>query len=225
MKNLLFAGFLMQFVCTTAQTLSFSGGLNRHDYFGSPSEKRAREFTGKFGYAVQCTIDDVNLLGDTVPMRASIIFQHYESDIISSTNAGHYAGGELSGSVKLDVIGAEFYPFNIRRYDPFYVSFGVSFNWLVHQRITGTKKYWQYGIQPYSSEYKVTNLSDEDGFIKPFTFGLLTRFGYRIPISPQLSIEPEYKCYLGCSKELRGIWVSNSSVRQSLMCGLVWNLK
>ena len=220
-----FVAFLFFFVLSqnsNAQTLSFSGGVNRHDYFGHLSEKRDREFTGKFGYSFQCTIDDMNLLGDTVPMRASVIFQHYQSDVSSSENAGHYAGGKLNGSVKLDVVGLEFYPFNIRRTAPFYMSFGVSFNWLIHQQLTGTREYWQNGITP--SSYTKTNLSDMDDFIRPFTFGLLMRTGYRIPLTSGLSIEPEYKVYLGCSQELQQIWVGNSSVRQSLLCGLVWAL-
>jgi len=204
MKNNLLFFLLSLSITASAQSLEFNFGthLNNLYDFKEKNGPYTSSYSPKVGYDLNVGIDDIYL--NTMRLRFTLGLSIYGGGIKASQgeNGGNYS---MNGEIEKTVLRLGFYPVNFRIKKRLNISIGPQFSMLIHEKIKGTYDEWHVEYNEYNNQYIVEssgNLNERyDSYNARYYVGANIRIAYRIPLSEDFYLVPQYALYIGISNE------------------------
>lgn len=198
--------------------LDFGGNYGRFYDLRREEGHFSKEYSQGFGYNFDLRISDIKL-DSNFTFQFAVGFEKYEGDFYAS-DGGQGGASSKRGSLQKQIIDVEFYPLNVRFWKSFIFSTGVEVNFKVNQRLAGISSQWQMGKPSYPD----IDLNTIDGFVKSTNWGLNACLGYEFSIG-NIKIKPNYKYFLGLSKEFDQIPSNARSQRHNFQIGIGYVIK
>lgn len=208
--------FWLPAIILHAQTLGLSGGINRNRYFDLNREDSphfSTSYSPGNGCSFVLSLSDIRF--DTLmPMRISLLYENYKGHFF--TTYGGLAGyTNIDADVERTTLGIAIFPVNLTLFQHLEFSLGVSASRKIKDYTRGQKDSWIAGVGTYDSFS-----DDKFEFNNLFTWGVNTRVAYRIDLTNEWLLVPEYNFYAGLSDDLKNCNANIRSMRHSLMVGL-----
>jgi len=220
MKRLiLFSILYFSYSNLIGQSIEFYGGalINSFYDFERNDNRTVTDYKSGLGYALRISYNAEQLTD--FPFRLTLYFEQYSGEIYKK------GGGQGGGSI-IDIntvkqsIGIGIYPLNFKFGGNFKVNFGANFNLLISEKESGYHSFWLGGT---SNETYWDN--DSAQLSSTIIFGLSSRFAYKIKVSENWCIVPQYQFYWGLSDEFESNLEKVKSIRNYFLVGILLNLK
>jgi hypothetical protein len=207
---------LFSFYNLNAQTVEFSGGLNKNSYFDFVKNNghSISSYTPGNGYSLGLSISDFRI--DTVRMRITIMLDNYNGKIYT-TNGSLAGGSETKAEVTKTTLGMGLYPVNLSAKKSFHFSFGGELHYKLMHQTTGYKLGWH--VTDPNKYMTIDN--DSVSINKNLFFGLSARIHYDLNIYKNWFFSPQYKFYFGISDEFKNTEQAIKSMRHNFLIGFV----
>ncbi len=214
--------FLQFFVFSNAQSLGFSGGVLRNNFFdvspGIHHDFYDYQLFSGFGNTFAFTLDFVEIW--PLPMRFAIQVDNYQGEIIVQgfTPKGFFY---VNAEVEKRIIAATVFPINLDLFRYLNINLGIQMNFLIHAKTKGTKS-----VTNNTPGAQITYFSGGGAEINTkFNTGVVARIGWDLAISKEWTLVPQYQYYLGLSNDFKGIYGYNiKSMRHYLGIEVVRSL-
>jgi len=188
--------FFLIYFDLTGQNIEVAGGLNKNDFYdyGSPSTVHflSRYYPGS-GYFLAVSVDHII---DSLPFKFTLKIDNYKGNLFTTDGS---LGGGSSTTAEVDKlnIGLDAYPVNLNLSDWFEINVGISFSYLLHEKMKGHQSSWQINTTGHTISL------DDNSINTKFNFGLIARFTPKIAIGNRLSLLPQYLFYYELTDEFR----------------------
>ena len=220
MRSVFIILILFNSLALFSQSIEISGGMNENRFFDYQNNGGhfSSSYTTSYGYTVGIALDDVKI--DWLNLRFTLNFDNYGGKLEASN--GSLAGGTTtSAEVNKSLISFGFFPLNYNLFDKIELNFGFEVSRLLHEKFKGTYSGWSIG-----DSYWVTNIQDQYSSYSAKTyFGLLGRVAYKVNLTDNLALTPQYFYYFGLANEFDEMPDVTKSMRHYLCVGLKKKIK
>lgn len=208
-------------LCTYGQKLEVYTGALYNSFYGNSTNTAgySADYKGKWGYSIGLAMDSIKVEWHT--LRIGIQYDFYGGGMEAST--GFHGGGDhINGQIQKGILSLSIYPINIRKLVPhMQFSVGLTGSFLLYETFSGDYSSWSFGQGSTSG-----TLEDKyDSYSSIATLGLQLLINYRIPITKELALVPQYSFYFGLTPELQELPEAMKSIRNYFLIGLQKNIK
>jgi hypothetical protein len=213
MKNLLsILLFFTILASSNAQSLGFSGGVLRNNFFNlSPGVNHDFfEFSPAYGNTFAVSLDYIKVLN--IPMRIGFHLENYSGSLRIQD---YEPNGlfEIEASVEKQSIGIVLFPINFEIFNYLNLNFGIQASYLVKSKTTGRRISWNTTNGTQFTYFGV----DAAEINTKFNTAFVGRVGWDLDISKEWTIVPQYKFNLGLSNDFKGIYGYNIKSMQHML--------
>jgi hypothetical protein len=198
-----------------AQMVGGNLGLN-YNNFRSLSETKAESFSGGFGYSLQIQLED--LYNPVSKLGLALQIDHFQGSF-RTLNGSPMSAHIDEGTTERLQLGLVLLPIQFLFFELIQLQLGAEVNFLLSHNTTGT--YWSSGVinKPYEQAYA----DPASDFHNKRSFGLVGKLAYRLPISTNWLLVPQFRYHHGLSADM-GKVAPISSSRSIFACGLMYKL-
>jgi len=225
MKLLSCICFFLSIGTLFSQNLEFSPTILQNVFYDHTDKSNPHTQTTysepEWGYGINIALDNWHLK-DTAEypwaLRFELNYSHISGDFKCSSG-GLGGSATQEASITKDMIGIGLLPFNIRIMNIAQINLGFEGNYRIYSTISGRTYSWQM----YQASKEATIDPNSKAFNMNFSFGLIGRFAFRLPISEKVSLEPFYRFYFGLLSEVDN-FAGTKSFRNIFGVSFVWEL-
>ena len=206
------------------QSIEFSIGGNYNMFYDLRNFQKdygnfSSSYTPKLGYSFLLGVSDLKV--DSLKRARIVLFVNKYKGNVKISDGGLGFGYEIDVDVSKTNIGLGLYPLNFYLDQDIQLSLGGEFSYLLEEKIIGKKSKWSMTNAQTSQE--IGNGTNEKSYKS--NFGLSGSINYRLKLLNKWYLSPEYKYYLGLTKEFINIDGRTKSMRHLLMIRLIKSIE